>query len=150
MLLRKSSQGHDLKLYRNSAPGAVRTRKYPDGSTESITYPSSYKYFISLDGNIIKKSNSWNTIEQAYVDECTSQHGGGHGRILVGKHNVINGIVTEQSDYPTDSNTKAEIKDFYDKRGIAYSDSETKVELLSRVVSQYTGATVVSRHLKEF
>ena len=55
MLIRKSSQGHYLRLYRNTTPGATRTKTYPDGTTETLTYPSRYKYFLVLDGEIIKR-----------------------------------------------------------------------------------------------
>jgi hypothetical protein len=148
MLIRKSSQGHYLRLYKNTTPGAVRTKTYSDGTTEALTYPSSYTYFLVKDGEVIQRSNSWATIEQAYVDQCDNNHGGGHGRIMAGKHHIINGVATSQSDYPTDSNTKAEIKDFYDKRGIIYSSSETKSELLSRIVPMMAGDNEVSKHLK--
>ena len=66
--------------------------------------------------------------------ECAKKHGDGHGRLLIGKHNLVNGVATTQSEYPTSSNTKAEIKDFYDERGIVYKNSETKNALLSRIV----------------
>ena len=95
MLIRKSSQGHYLRLYRNSTPGATRTKNYPDGTTETLTYPSSYKYFLVLDGEIIKRSNSWDTIEQAYVDECDSRHGGGSGRMIVVTHKLENYVIKE-------------------------------------------------------
>ena len=93
MLIRKSSQGHYLRLYRNTTPGAVRTKTYPDGTTEPLTYPSRYKYFLVLDGEVIKRSDSWGTIEQAYVDECDSRHGGGNGRMIVGKHKLENHVI---------------------------------------------------------
>jgi len=148
MLIRKSSQGHYLRLYKNTTPGAVRTKTYSDGTKEALTYPSSYTYFLVKDGEVIQRSNSWATIEQAYVDQCDDNHGGGHGRIMAGKHHLINGIATDQNEYPSDSNTKAEIKDFYDKRGITYSSSETKSELLSRIVPMMAGDNEVSKHLK--
>ena len=93
MLIRKSSQGHYLRLYRNTTPGVVRTKKYPDGTTETLSYPSRYKYFLVLDGEVIKRSDSWGTIEQAYVDECDSRHGGGNGRMIVGKHKLENHVI---------------------------------------------------------
>ena len=66
----------------------------------------------------------------------------------MGGHHIINGVATSQSDYPTDANTKDEIKDFYDKRGISYGSSETKSELLSRIVPQLSGSEEVSKHIK--
>ena len=93
MLIRKSSQGHYLRLYRNTTPGAKRTKTYPDGTIETLTYPSRYKYFLVLDGEVIQRSNSWATIEQAYVDECESKHGGGSGRMIIGKHKLENNVI---------------------------------------------------------
>ena len=93
MLIRKSSQGHYLRLYRNTTPGVVRTKKYSDGTTEPLSYPSRYKYFLVLDGEVIKRSDSWATIEQAYVDECDSRHGGGTGRMIIGKHKLENCVI---------------------------------------------------------
>jgi hypothetical protein len=134
MIVRRCSQGHRVRIHRNTTPGATRTKTYTDGSTEILTYPSAYTYFVDVDGSVAKRSNSFKTAEEFYVVECAKKHGDGHGRLLVGKHNIVNGVATLQSEYPTSSNTKSQIKDFYDKRGIVYKNSETKNELLSRIV----------------
>jgi len=138
VIIRRCSQGHRVRLHRNTTPGVTRVKTYKDGSTETLAYPSSYTYFVDVDGEVAKRSNSFKTIEEFYVDECEKKHGDGHGRIIIGTHNLINGVATSQSEYPTDSNTKAEIKDFYDKRNISYDSSETKAELLRRVVIKYS------------
>ena len=148
MIVRRCSQGHRVRIHRNTTPGAIRTKTYADGSTETLTYPSSYTYFVDVDGEIAKKTNSFKVAEEYYVAECAKKHGDGHGRLIVGGHHIINGVATLQADYPTDANTKSEIKDFYDKRGVAYGGSETKTELLSRIVPQYSGTTEVAKHLK--
>ena len=148
MIVRRCSQGHRVRIHRNTTPGATRTKTYADGSTETLTYPSSYDYFVDVDGTVAKKTNSFKTAEEFFVAECAKKHGDGHGRLIVGGHHIINGVATTQSDYPTDSNTKAEIQDFYDKRGVVYGGSETKSELLSRIVPQMSGDTEVSKHLK--
>ena len=148
MIVRRSSQGYRIRIHRNTTPGATRVKTYPDGTKETLTYPSSYTYFVDVDGEIVKRSNSFKVIEEFYVDECAKKYDNGHGRLIIGGHHVINGVATSQSDYPTDANTKAEIKDFYDKRGISYGSSETKSELLSRIVPQMSGDTEVSKHLK--
>jgi len=149
MIIRRCSQGHRVRVHRNTTPGATRVKTYPDDSVETLTYPSSrYDYFVEVDGTVVKRSDSFETIEEFYVDECAKKHGGGHGRFLVGKHHIINGVATLQSDYPSSSNTKNEIKDFYDKRGVSYGGSETKAELLSRIVPMYQNNTEVSKHLK--
>ncbi len=148
MIVRRCSQGHRVRIHRNTTPGATRVKTYPDGTKETLTYPSSYDYFVDVDGTVAKKSNSFKVAEEFYVSECAKKHGDGHGRLIVGGHHIINGVATSQSDYPTDANTKDEIKDFYDKRGISYSSSETKAKLLSRIVPQYKGTEEVSKHLK--
>ena len=148
MIVRRCSQGHRVRVHKNTTPGATRTKTYADESTETLTYPSSYDYFVDVDGTVAKKSNSFKVVEEFFVAECAKKHGDGHGRLIAGGHHIINGVATTQSDYPTDSNTKAEIKDFYDKRGVVYGGSETKSELLTRIVPQYKGDTEVSKHLK--
>ena len=148
MIVRRCSQGHRVRLHRNTTKGVTRVKTYSDGSTETLTYPSSYDYFVDVDGTIAKKSNSFKVAEEFYVSECAKKHGDGHGRLIVGGHHIINGVATSQSDYPTMDNTKAEIQDFYDKRGISYDSSETKSELLSRIVPQVSGTQEVSKHIK--
>ena len=145
MIIRKCSQGHRIRLHRNTTPNAVRTKTYADGTVETLTYPSSrYDYFVEVDGEVVKRSDSFETIEEYYVDECAKLYDNGHGRLIVGKHQVIGGIATLQSEFPDESNTKAEIKAWYDMRSITYSDSETKAELLSRIVDNF-GA----KHIKK-
>ena len=145
MIIRKSSQGHRIRLHRNTTPNAVRQKTYADGTVETLTYPSSrYDYFVEVDGEVVKRSDSWDTIEEHYVDECAKLYDNGHGRLLIGKHQVIGGIATLQSEYPDESNTKAEIKAWYDLRSITYSDSETKAELLSRIVENFN-----AKHIKK-
>ena len=150
MIIRRCSQGHRVRLHRNTTPNAVRTKTYADGTVETLTYPSSgYDYFVEVDGTVVRRSDSFANIENYFVDECEKKHEDGHGRMTIGKHHIINGVATLQSDYPTSDNTKAEIKDFYDKRGISYSSSETKSELLSRIVGQvHRGVEVVSKHIR--
>jgi len=148
MIVRRCSQGHRVRLHKNTTPGATRVKTYPDGTKETLAYPSSYDYFVDVDGTVAKKSNSFKVAEEYYVSECKKKHDDGHGRLVVGGHHLINGVATSQSDYPTMDNTKAKIKDFYDKRGISYSSSETKSELLSRIVPKYKGTEEVSKHIK--
>ena len=145
MIVRRCSQGHRVRIHRNTTPGATRVKTYPDGTKETLTYPSSYDYFVDVDGTVAKKSNSFKVAEEFYVSECAKKHGDGHGRLIVGGHHIINGVATSQSDYPTDANTKAEIQDFYDKRGISYVSSETKSELLSRI--RLTSGPIQVKHI---
>jgi hypothetical protein len=144
MIIRKSSQGHRIRLHKNTTPGATRTKTYPDGTVETLTYPSSYDYFVEVGGEVVKRSDSFETIEEHYVDECAKLYDNGHGRLIIGKHQVIGGIATLQSEYPDESNTKAEIKAWYDLRSISYDDGETKAELLSRIVENFN-----AKHIKK-
>ena len=149
MIIRRSSQGYRIRLHKNTTPGAIRTKTYPDGTVETLTYPTSgYEYFVEVDGEVVKRSSTFKNAEIYYVDECAKKYDNGHGR-LTGKHHIVNGVATSQSDYPTESNTIAEIKKFYDIRGISYSSSESKSELLSRIVPMMAGDTEVSKHIKE-
>jgi len=143
MIVRRCSQGHRVRLHRNTTPGATRVKTYPDGTKETLAYPSSYDYFVDVDGTVAKKSNSFKVAEEFYV--CAKKHGDGHGRLIVGGHHIINGVATSQSDYPTMDNTKAEIQDFYDKRGISYGSNETKSELLSRI--RLTSGPFQAKHI---
>tara|TARA_R100001082_G_scaffold6820_1_gene4302 strand:+ start:118 stop:561 length:444 start_codon:yes stop_codon:yes gene_type:complete len=142
MIVRRCSQGHRIRLHKNTSPGSTRVKTYPDGTKETLTYPSSYTYFVDIDGSIAKKSNSFKVVEEFYVSECSKKHDNGHGRLIIGKHHIINGVATSQEDYPTDANTKAEIKDFYDKRNIAYASSESKSKLLSRIIIKNEGHSI--------
>ena len=149
MIIRKSSQGHRIRLHRNTTPGVTRTKTYPNGTVETLTYPSRYDYFVEVDGEVVKRSDSFETIEEYYVDECAKVYDNGHGRLTIGKHQLVNNVATSQSDYPTDSNTKDEIKRFYDLRNISYGSSETKDELLSRITIQSSAnGEITSKHIK--
>jgi len=96
MLIRKSSQGHDIQVYRNTTPNAERKKTYADGSVETLTYPSSrYDYFVVVEGSIVKRSDSWKTIEEEYVEQCAKKDDKGHGRMIIGKHKLENCVIKE-------------------------------------------------------
>ena len=118
MIIRRSSQGENIRIYRNTSPNATRIRKYNDGTTESVEYPSSYTYFVTVEGSVAKKTNSFKVAEEFYTDECKKKYDNVHGRITIGKHKMIGKVCTAKEDYPTSSNTKDEIKSFLDIRCI--------------------------------
>ena len=93
MIIRRCSQGHRVRIHKNTTPNTKRTKTYPDGTVETLTYPSSYTYFVDVDGEIVKKSNSFKVIEEFYVSECAKKHDNGHGRLTIGKQKLENGIV---------------------------------------------------------
>ena len=49
---------------------------------------------------------------------------------------MLGHVITIQSEFPTESNTKTEIKAFMDRRSIEYKSSDKKSELLTIVDSK--------------
>ena len=135
MIIRRSSQGENIRIYRNTTPGATRIRTYKDSSTASVSYPSSKIYFVTVDSKVVKSTNSLKVAEEFYTTECKKVYSNTHGRQLVGKHKMINKVCTAKEDYPTSSNSKNEIKAFLDIRIIKYNASDTKNELLDIVTN---------------
>ena len=73
MIIRRSSQGYNIKLYKNTTPNAVRTRTFSDGSKETTTYPTSgYEYFVEVDGEVVKRSNTFKNAGVAVGDSATT------------------------------------------------------------------------------
>ena len=133
MIIRRCSQGHRIRIHRNATPGVTRIKKYRDGSTETLTYPSSYNYFVDVDGSVEKKTNSFKTAEEFYDAECSKKHSDTHGRLIIGKTKLINGVATVKADYPSASDDKDTIKEFLSVRNIEYLDNDTKDALLAKV-----------------
>ena len=68
--------------------------KLADGTLFTLTYPSTKKYFLRSGDAIIKKSDSFKTIEEAYVKECEKlKDSDNHGRIDIVKHKLVNSKV---------------------------------------------------------
>ena len=133
MVIRRSSQGENIRIYRNTSPGATKIRKYSDGSTQSVEYPSSYTYFVTVNDSVVKSTNSFKVAEESYTTECKKEYENTHGRFTIGKHKMINLVCTSKEDYPKSSNSKDEIKSFLDIRSVSYGASDTKAELLDIV-----------------
>jgi len=134
MIIRRCSQGHRVRLHRNTPPNAVRQKTYADGTVETLTYPSSgYDYFVEVDGTVVKRSDNFNTIEAYFVSKCADKHDDGHGRLIIGTHKLVNGVATSFSEIPSSSNTVAEIKTFLSARDISYKSSDSKTTLLETV-----------------
>ena len=94
MIVRRCAQGHDVVLHLNNKPGMVKAIQLADGSMSSLTYPSAAKdYFLWIDGEISKRSDSFRTCEEEFVKECAKKHSDGHGRIDIVKHKLVNNKV---------------------------------------------------------
>ena len=94
MIVRRCAQGHDVVIHRNNKPGMKKTIQLANGDMSTLTYPSAAKdYFLWVDGEIVKRSDSFETIEEEYVKEIAKKRNDGHGRIDIVKHKIINNKV---------------------------------------------------------
>tara|TARA_R100000700_G_C3055053_1_gene72533 strand:+ start:252 stop:542 length:291 start_codon:yes stop_codon:yes gene_type:complete len=93
MIVRRCAQDYDVVIHMNNKPGMTKTVALSDGSTATLTYPTSKKYFLFVDGKIVKRSDSFETIENEYVSEVAKKTDKGHGRIDIVKHKIINNKV---------------------------------------------------------
>ena len=96
MIVRRCAQDHDVVLHKNTKPNMVKVIKMVDGSYVTIQYPNSKDYFLMVDGEITRKSDSFQTIENAYVAACADKHSNGHGRIDYITHKIINNQVVDR------------------------------------------------------
>ena len=85
---------NDVVIHLNNKKGMTKKVKLADGTFITLTYPGSKKYFLRNGESIIKKSDSFKTIEEEYVKECDKKHSDGHGRVIIGKHKLVDGIAT--------------------------------------------------------
>ena len=94
MIVRRCAQGHDVVIHRNNKPGMKKTIQLANGDMSTLTYPSAAKdYFLWVDREIVKRSDSFKTIEEEYVKEIAKKRNDGHGRIDIVKHKIVNGKV---------------------------------------------------------
>jgi len=94
MIVRRCAKDHDVVIHKNNHPSMVKTLKKSDGSTMTLTYPNTKKYFLWVDGEIVKHTDSFKTVEEEFVKECAKKHPDGHGRIDIVKHKLINNKVS--------------------------------------------------------
>ncbi len=75
----------------------TKNLKLNDGTLFSLTYPSSKKYFLRVGEEIIKRSDSFKTIEEEYMKQCNSlKDSDNHGRIDIVKHKIIENKVVDR------------------------------------------------------
>ena len=97
MIVRQCAQDHDVVIHKNTKPGMTEAIQLANGEMSTIVYPSAAKdYFLWVDGEIIKRSDSFKTIENSFVSECEKKHDNGHGRIDIIKHKLINNKVVSR------------------------------------------------------
>ena len=96
MIIRQCAQDYDIAIHLNNKKGLVKTVSLVNGTIATITYPSSKKYFLWVDGEIIKKSDSFITIEEEYVKEVAKKTPNGQGRIDLVKHKLVDNKVVSR------------------------------------------------------
>jgi hypothetical protein len=85
---------NDVVIHLNNKKGMSKKVKLADGTFITLTYPGSKRYFLRNGESIIKKSDSFKTIEQEYVKECERlKDSDDHGRIDIVKHKIVNNKV---------------------------------------------------------
>ena len=85
---------NDVVIHLNNKKGMSKKVKLADGTFITLTYPGSKRYFLRNGESIIKKSDSFKTIEEAYVKECEKlKDSDDHGRIDIVKHKIVNNKV---------------------------------------------------------
>lgn len=95
MLIRRCSRGKDIAIHKNNKPGMTKKIQLENGDIVQLTYPSAAKdYFVVIDAKIVKRSDSFKTCEEFYVDSCNSKCGSSHGRIDIVKHKLVNNQVS--------------------------------------------------------
>ena len=96
MIIRQCSHDYDITIHLNNKKGMVKTFSLVDGTPTTITYPNSKQYFLLVDGEIVRRSNSFKTIEEEYVKEVAKKTSHGHGRIDLSKHKLVNNKVVSK------------------------------------------------------
>jgi len=96
MIVRQCAYDHNVVIHKNTKPNMVKSIVRSDGTVTTVTYPNSKDYFLWVDDEIVKTSNSFETIEKAYVAECAKRHSDGHGRIDIVNHKIVNNKVVDR------------------------------------------------------
>tara|TARA_R100000655_G_scaffold52345_1_gene90109 strand:- start:3203 stop:3493 length:291 start_codon:yes stop_codon:yes gene_type:complete len=88
---------NDVVIHLNNKKGMSKKVKLADGTFITLTYPGTKKYFLRNGESIIKKSDSFKTIEQEYVKECERlKDSDNHGRIDIVRHKIVNNKVEKR------------------------------------------------------
>tara|TARA_R110002020_G_scaffold192381_1_gene392551 strand:- start:127 stop:417 length:291 start_codon:yes stop_codon:yes gene_type:complete len=96
MIIRRCAQGHDVVIHKNTKKGMTKAIQKADKSMSTVTYPDSKDYFVWVDGEVEKRTDSFKTAELFYLEECKKKHGATLGRIDIVKHKLVNNKVVER------------------------------------------------------
>ena len=88
---------YDVVIHKNTRKGMTKKVRLANGTFTTLTYPKTKDYFLRVDGEFVKQSDSFKVIEEAYVKECNDKKDSdNHGRIDIIKHKLVNSKVVER------------------------------------------------------
>ena len=82
ILYRKSHKGKDVKIY-------FKPYEFDD----DIPNSTSKKFVVWANGAILLKTDSLKAAEDKYTTECKKHYKDTHGRFMVGRHTIVNGVI---------------------------------------------------------
>ena len=89
MIIRKCNHDFNIAIYKNTHPNMMKTIQMADGSLKTLSYPSAKGYFLLVNGEIVKQSDSFQTIEKAYIKEVKDNAYETHGHYDLAKHELV-------------------------------------------------------------
>ena len=93
MLVRKCAEGHKVYIFK---PRTKENSSYKFSEDETVSFDAQNKsYIVTSDGAVVKRTNSFITAQSSYDDECKKHHSNTVGKLIVGKHTLINGVATK-------------------------------------------------------
>ena len=93
MLIRKCTKGHKVYIF---SPFTDDKVSYKFSDDETVSFDAQNKsYIVTSDGAVVKRSNSWITAQSRYDVECKKEHSDTIGKLMAGKHKLVNGVATE-------------------------------------------------------
>ena len=87
ILYRRSHKGKDVKIF-------FKPYEFDDDIPNSTTK----KYIVWSNGKIHLKTDSLKTAEDEYTKECKKHYNDVHGRYVIGKHAIVNGVIKNLKD----------------------------------------------------
>ena len=96
MIIRKCAHNYDITIHLNNKKGMVKKVKKVDGTLVDVKYPNENKYFLWVDGDIIKQADTFEAIEKEYVKQVAKKTPNGNGRIDIVKHKLVDNKVVNR------------------------------------------------------
>jgi len=92
MLVRKCAKGHKIYIFK---PRTKENVSYKFSESETISFDAQNKaYVVVSDGAVVKRTGSFTTAQSSYNVECKKVHSNTTGPLIIGKHKLVNGVVT--------------------------------------------------------